>query len=146
MKLNVKDIPPPLSDRTLKHGRHVMTVAGIILVLAWIPGWDLLTLDPFGYKIDVTMALLIWALLSGILVYFTFHLYTGVQAQLPAWLKHFAVHLEKFENGDRTPIPDAIGHMARRALWSGKSLPLLTATIALIVAISEILPLIVSAG
>lgn len=141
MNIKIKDIPQPLSKRTLSHGRHVRTIAGIIFVLAWVPGWNLTTLNPFGFKVDVMTALSIWCLLSGALTYFTARLFIGVQAQLPSWLQHFEVLLKKFEAGDRTPVPDAVGRMARRAVWIDKFLPLLMAISSLVVALSEILPL-----
>ncbi len=138
MDINIKDIPPPLSLQTLAHGRHVLTIGGIIVVLAWVPAWNLTTLNPLGFKLDAMAALTIWCLLSGALVYFAVRLFTGVQAQLPAWLKHFAVLIKKFEDGDRTPVAETVGFMARRAVWIGYRLPLFVAGISLLVALAEI--------
>ncbi len=142
MTMKIKDIPPPLSARTLAHARHVMTVAGVIMVLAWVPGWNLATLNPFGFMIDAMTVLSIWCVLSGVLAYFTIRLFIGVQGQLPPWLKHFDGLIKKFKDGDRTPVPDAVGRMALRAVWTGKFLPLLVAAFGLVVALSEILPLV----
>ncbi len=62
--MKVEDIPPPLSVATLKHRRNVMTTAGVVLVIAWVPLWDLQSFAPLGFKIDATVALLIWGVIA----------------------------------------------------------------------------------
>jgi len=135
--MEVKDIPPPLSFRTLKHRRNLMTTAGIILVVAWVPLWNLQSFAPLGFKIEATAALLIWGILSSVLIYFTRRLSLGVQAELPSWQQHFAVHLNKYKEGDMTPVPYAVAKINRRAIWADKFLPLFIAAFSLLVALSE---------
>lgn len=135
--MKVKDIPLPLSARTLRHRRNLMTTAGIIVVVAWVPLWDLQSFEPLGFKIDTTAALLIWGVLSSVLVYFTKRLILGVKAELPSWQQHFAVHLKKYKEGDMTAVPYAVARMNRRAVWFDKFLPLFSAAFSLSVVLSE---------
>jgi hypothetical protein len=135
--MEAKDIPPPLSARTLKHRRNVMTTAGIILVVAWVPMWDLQSFAPLGFKIEATGALVIWGVMISILVYFARCLILGVQAELPSWQQHFAAHLNKYNEGDMTPVPFAVARMNRRAVWTDKFLPLFITAFGLLVALSE---------
>ena len=135
--MKVEDIPLPLSARTLKHRRNVMTSAGIILVVAWVPLWDLQSFEPMGFKIETTTALIIWGVLASVLVYFTRGLALGVRAELPSWQRHFAVHLDKYKQGDMTAVPFEVARMNRRAVWTDKYLPLFMAALSLLVILSE---------
>ena len=119
-----------------------MTTAGIILVVAWVPVWDVQSFEPFGYAIDTNAAIVIWAVMMGVLVYFTRGLVIGVRAELPAWQQHFSSYLIKFREGDVTPVPHAITRMHRRAVWIDKGLSLSVAAFSLLVGLSEVAQLL----
>jgi len=140
--MEAKDIPPPLSVRTLKHRRNVMTTGGIILVVAWVPLWDLQSFAPLGFKFGTTAALVIWGVMFSVLVYFTRGLALGVRAELPSWQQRFEVHLRKYKEGDMTPVPYAVARMNRRAVWTDKYLPLFIAAFSLLVGLSEAIQLL----
>ncbi len=61
-----------LEERTHKYGRNVMATAGVILVLAWVPGIEISAFEPFGFVIGDAPGgeLSIWWLLGGVLVYY----------------------------------------------------------------------------
>ncbi len=61
-----------LQEQTHKYGRNLTAAAGVILVLAWVPGIEVSEFEPFGFVIgDVPGGeLSIWCLLTGIFVYY----------------------------------------------------------------------------
>ena len=66
-----KDIPQPVSDRTLVHGRNVMAIAGVLIVLAYVPGIEIEKFKPFGFQFDTDSLLSAWGLLAVVLFYYT---------------------------------------------------------------------------
>ncbi len=66
------DIPGPLSDRSLVHGRNVMAAAGVILVLAYVSDIQIEDFEPLGFDFSKGGELSVWCLLAGVLVYYAF--------------------------------------------------------------------------
>lgn len=64
------EVGPPLSDRTLKYGRNVMAVSGVILALSWIPHIKVGEFSPFGLKLPEGGEIYIWSILGIVLVYY----------------------------------------------------------------------------
>jgi hypothetical protein len=64
------EIPAPLSDRSHAHGRNVMAVAGVILVLTYVRGVDINKFSPLGFSIGEGHELSAWGLLVFVLVYY----------------------------------------------------------------------------
>ncbi len=64
------DIPSPLSDRTLAHGRNVMAAASVILVLAWVPYIEIKSFSPLGFDFSEGGELSVWGILAVVLVYY----------------------------------------------------------------------------
>ncbi len=87
------DIPAPLSDRSLVHGRNVMAVAGVIVVLAWVPYIEIKSFSPLGFDFSEGGELSVWGILAVVLVYYAIRFgyecwadYTGWRDSYREWL------------------------------------------------------------
>ncbi len=80
------DIPAPLSDRTLAHGRNVMAAAGVILVLAWVPDIEIKSFSPLGFDFKEGGVLSVWGLLAGVLVYYAIRFGVECRVDYTGWI------------------------------------------------------------
>ncbi len=79
------DIPAPLSDRTLVHGRNVMATASVILVLAWVPYIEIKKFEPLGFKITEGGELSVWGILVAVLIYYAIRFGYECWADYTGW-------------------------------------------------------------
>ena len=102
------DIPAPLSDRTLAHGRNTMAAAGVILVLAWVPGIEITDFEPLGFDISDGQELSIWFILAGLLVYYATRFGFDCWVDYSGWIDTY----KKAANAH--PTSDVFNRHARR--------------------------------
>ena len=78
---------PILKDRAQKFGRNVMAAAGVILVLAWVPGIRIDQFQPLGFKFNAASGsiLSVWCLLAGILGYYFVRFSVDVTVNYLEW-------------------------------------------------------------
>ncbi len=79
------DIPTPLSDRTLAHGRNVMAAASVILVLAWVPYIEITRFKPLEFDIKEGGELSVWGILASILVYYAIRFCADCWTDYSGW-------------------------------------------------------------
>ena len=80
------DIPAPLYDRTLVHGRNVMAAAGVILVLAYVPDIQIKSFSPLGFDFSKGGELSVWGLLAAVLVYYAIRFGYECWTDYAAWI------------------------------------------------------------
>ena len=81
--------PPPLTDRALVHGRNVMASAGVILVLAWVPGIEITKFHPMDYTFTEGSELSVWSLLAGVMIYYSLRFAKDCHTDYPPWRDEF---------------------------------------------------------
>ncbi len=79
------DIPAPLADRALIHGRNVMAAASVILVLAWVPHIEITSFEPLGFDIKEGGELSVWGLLAAVLIYYAIRFGYECWADYTGW-------------------------------------------------------------
>ena len=79
------DIPVPLSDRTLAHGRNVMAAASVILILAWVPHIEIKSFKPLGFDFREGGELSVWGILAVVLVYYAIRSIYEYSADYSGW-------------------------------------------------------------
>ncbi len=87
------DIPAPLSDRTLAHGRNVMAAAGVILVLAYVPYIEIKSFKPLGFDFSEGGELSVWGILASVLVYYAIRSGYEYWADYAGWIDTYRGHL-----------------------------------------------------
>ncbi len=80
------DIPAPLSDRTHAHGRNVMAVAGVIVVLAWVPYIEITSFEPLGFDINEGGELSVWGILAVVLFYYAIRFGVECRVDYTGWI------------------------------------------------------------
>jgi len=65
----------PFSERTLKYGRNVMALGGVILVLAYVPHIEICKFKPFGFEINEGGEISVWGILAAVLCYYALQFY-----------------------------------------------------------------------
>ena len=79
------EVDSPLSDRTLKYGRNVMAVSGVILALSWIPGIEVSKFSPFGLSLPEGGEIYIWSTLGIVLIYYALQFCVAGVLDFRAW-------------------------------------------------------------
>jgi hypothetical protein len=116
-------IPPPLTERTLVHGRNVMAIAGIMMVLAWVPGIEVREFHPLGFTFDDGSMLSAWCLLVGVLAYYVARFFNDWTIDLYAWAGTYLEPLIIRGDGTETHIM----YLYRRAKRFDIGIPILMA-------------------
>ncbi|MCH8113735.1 MAG: hypothetical protein IH905_17585 [Proteobacteria bacterium] len=80
------DIPGPLSDRSLAHGRNVMAAASVILVLAYVPDIEIKSFSPLGFDFNEGGELSVWGLLAAVLVYYAIRFGADCWTDYNGWI------------------------------------------------------------
>ena len=79
------DIPAPLSDRSLAHGRNTMAAAAVILVLAWVPDINIKKFSPLGFDFEEGGELSVWGILAIVLVYYAVRFFVDCCVDYRGW-------------------------------------------------------------
>ncbi len=138
------NIPPPLSDRTLAHGRNVMAVAGVIVVLAWVPYIEITSFKPLGFDIKEGGELSVWGILASILVYYAIRFCADCWTDYNGWRD---TYLGQFRSPPGDPSMDELFNSHARRLrmrfwvWDVAA-PALMFLVALVAAYQQIAPLV----
>ena len=93
------EIPAPLSDRSSKHGRNVMAAAGVILVLAYVPGIEIRKFSLMGFGFDEGSESSVWVLLAIVLVYSAFRFGADCWTDYIGWRDTYAKLLKPIPHG-----------------------------------------------
>ena len=88
----ITDIPAPLSDRTLAHGRNVMAAAGVILVLAYVPYIQIKNFAPLGFDFKEGGEMSVWSLLAAVLVYYATRFGVECRVDYSGWRDTYRGH------------------------------------------------------
>ena len=72
-----------LDERTLKYGRNTMAIAGVIIVLALVPGIEICEFEPLGFRFSPESQKTLWVLLGIVLAYYSVHFAVGVWIDFP---------------------------------------------------------------
>lgn len=133
------EVKPPLADRTLVHGRNTMAIAGVILVLAWLPGIEITKFEPFGFKFDVGSEISAWFLLFVAMIYYAARFYKDCHTDLSAWVSEM-IRYEDFGKNSQQYL-HALRLRARAWRWDITP-PFILSVLATIAAVFEILSLL----
>jgi hypothetical protein len=101
-----------LSDRTLKYGRNVMATAAVMIVLAWMPDFNVERFEPFGLVVSPGAAFSIWGVLCAVLIYYFANFTFGAWADIPSWGRKRDRELEHLDEllGLHRPDTDPLAH------------------------------------
>lgn len=80
------DIPGPLSDRSLTHGRNVMAAASVILVLAYLPAIEIGKFKPLGFDFSEGGELSVWGILAVVLFYYAIRFGNDCWTDYNGWI------------------------------------------------------------
>ena len=137
------DIPAPLSDRSLAHGRNVMAVAGVIVVLAWVPHIEITKFEPLGFKITEGGELYIWLILAVVLGYYAIRFCADCWTDYSGWRDTYKGLLKlALDNDVRKKAHSRHVYRLNRKFWGwDAALPALMFLVALFAAVQQIAPL-----
>ena len=138
------DIPAPLSDRTLAHGRNVMAVAGVIVVLAWVPYIEITSFEPLGFDIKKGGELSVWGILAAVLVYYAIRFGVECLVDYTGWIDEHRNSLSvPPEKPRREYIFNLHARRLRRKFWLMDVLPaVLMFLFAVVATYQQVAPLI----
>ncbi len=86
------EVAAPLADRTLAHGRNVMAVAGVIVVLAWVPYIEITSFKPLGFDIKEGGELSVWGVLAAVLFYYAIRFCADCWTDYNGWRDSYRGH------------------------------------------------------
>ena len=137
------DIPAPLSDRTHAHGRNVMAVAGVIVVLAWVPYIEITSFEPLGFDIKEGGELSVWGILASILVYYAIRFGAECRTDYSGWKDEFRGDLSgRVKAGSDYAYRRHARRLNRKFWVLDVAPPALMFLLALVAAVQQILPLV----
>ena len=138
------DIPAPLSDRTLAHGRNVMAAAGVILVLAWVPHIEITKFEPLGFKISEDGKLSIWGLLAFVLVYYAVRFSADCWVDYKGWRDTYGGQVSASRGGAARskPFNQHVRRLNKKFWWLDIGPPAVLFLLALIATYQKIAPLV----
>ena len=137
----ITDIPAPLSDRSLAHGRNVMAAASVILVLAWVPYIEIKSFKPLGFDIKEGGELSVWGFLSTILVYYAIRFCADCWTDYNGWRDTYLGYFRT--PPEEKPSQSAhIRRLNRKFLWLDVAPPALMFLAALVATVQQVAPLV----
>ena len=137
------DIPAPLSDRTLAHGRNVMATAGVILVLAYVPYIEIAKFAPLGFDFSEGGELSVWGILASVLVYYAIRFSADCYIDYKGWRDTYGGQVSASPGGAARskPFNQHVRRLNKKFWWLDVIPPALMFLAALVAAYQRIAPL-----
>ena len=137
------DVPAPLSDRTHAHGRNVMAVAGVIVVLAWVPYIEITSFKPLGFDIQEGGELSVWGILAGVLVYYAIRFGVECRVDYTGWIDTYRKSLTGAGSTTREHANNRHVRRLNKKFWGlDVAPPAVMFLFALVAAYQQIAPLV----
>jgi len=138
------EIEPPLSDRTLAHGRNVMAIASVLITLAWVPGINVEDFKPFSFTFDADNWKAAWGVLAGVLSYYLIRFGMDCRTDWIPWKHDRDGRLTVIRAGNsdkgslqQQDIDAQMQRVYRRFVWWDVGLPVVLAILGLIASGTE---------
>ena len=127
-----------------------MAVAGVIVVLAWVPYIELTSFKPLGFDIKKGGELSVWGILAVVLVYYAFRSAWEYYVDYRSWIDTYGargtIMDQEADPRDFEPIRDARRVKSRRLKFKFWVLdvapPALMFLVALVAAFQQVAPLV----